>query len=306
MYYADNRTTGRYTYNTAIGYEALRGSSTAAAYNTGRWNTAIGYHALYSNSSGEKNSAFGMECLYSNTGGDRNTALGYKAGHSSTGDNNVFIGYLAGYNYSGDDALYIDNDNNTVPLIYGDFSSRRVSFGTITPAAKVHINSASGEDALRVQVDGATKLRVHANGSVSVGTSSEGPANGLESLGNIEPKSNKGADLGTSTKAWDDVYCDDLHNVSMSAFSGRSPAKEILNYAPKEKTALRADTGGAELDPRSMPPGLADDNSLLVGEIAGYNYKTNYEQQLEINELKKIVKKQKQQIDLLLKMLEKK
>jgi hypothetical protein len=304
-------------YNTATGNEALyenvSGGSNSAfgrfalhSNSTGNHNTAMGSLALYSNVSSGSNSAFGYMALYSTTG-EKNTAVGDEAGYSCTGNSNVFLGYQAGYNYSGNNSLYIDNDNNTIPLIYGDFSSRRVAFGTTSPDATVDIRSSTGEDALRVRVGGTTKLRVHANGSVSVGTSSEGPANGLESLGNIEPNTNKGADLGTDTKAWDDIYYDDAHNVSASMFPERNPSEEIINYPLSGKSTAIVNSGlkqsKIKADPSSLPPGLSDDNSLLIDEITMYNYKANYEQQLQINELKTLVKKQEEQIKELLKLL---
>ena len=98
MYYADNRTpTGRITYNTAVGYEAMRGSTTAAN-NTGQYNTAVGYQALNGITSG----AF-------------NTVYGYDAGGGiTTGDSNIFIGTNAGATLTTEsDRLVIDNTNTS-------------------------------------------------------------------------------------------------------------------------------------------------------------------------------------------------
>ncbi|MBK7029827.1 MAG: hypothetical protein IPH45_11715 [Bacteroidales bacterium] len=58
MYNADNRATGRITYNTAVGYQALRGSD-IPANNSGQWNTAIGYQSMLNNTSGSGNTATG-------------------------------------------------------------------------------------------------------------------------------------------------------------------------------------------------------------------------------------------------------
>ncbi len=92
MFYADNRTTGRETFNTAIGYEALKGSATAAN-NIGRWNTAIGNQALYSNIAGDKNTANGNFALYANTYGISNAAFGNEALVANIdGDYNTAIG----------------------------------------------------------------------------------------------------------------------------------------------------------------------------------------------------------------------
>jgi len=66
-------------------------------------------------------------------------------------------------------------------------------FGTSAPNAQVNINSAAGIDALRVQVNGSSKLFVHNGGGVSIGTASAPPANGLLVSGSIG--------VGTSTPA---------------------------------------------------------------------------------------------------------
>src|SRR3954451_23015175 len=58
-------------------------------------------------------------------------------------------------------------------------------FGTTSPNSKVHINSASGQDALRVQVNSSTKFLVHSNAGVSIGSGSTPPANGLFISGSV-------------------------------------------------------------------------------------------------------------------------
>ena len=58
-------------------------------------------------------------------------------------------------------------------------------FNTKTPNARVHIKSPAGEDALRVEVNGLTKLFVNDSGGVSVGSGLTAPANGLFVSGNV-------------------------------------------------------------------------------------------------------------------------
>ena len=112
MFDADDRTTGRETFNTALGYEALKGNISTSA-NTGQYNTALGDQAMYSNTSGSENAAFGRMALYSNTIGSLNNAIGDLALSSNTtgdfnsacgtgamlyntaGSNNTAEGYLA-------------------------------------------------------------------------------------------------------------------------------------------------------------------------------------------------------------------
>jgi len=110
MYYANSSSNPFTNYNVAVGYEALRGS-TSSQSNTGNANTALGYQTLLVNSTGDNNtatgyaalldnttgtgnSAYGFDALYNNTTGGQNTAMGYSAGNSYVaGDHNTFLGY---------------------------------------------------------------------------------------------------------------------------------------------------------------------------------------------------------------------
>ena len=95
MIFADNRSIGRTTANTAVGYNALSGSS-VPANNTGIYNTAIGYQSLLKNTSGSYNTAVGFNSLPNNTTGHDNTATGTRALHdTSTGFFNTANGSSA-------------------------------------------------------------------------------------------------------------------------------------------------------------------------------------------------------------------
>ncbi len=102
MYYANNDLVGVPVYNTAVGYEALRGSTTPGN-NTGQNNTAVGDQALYGNTSGSFNTACGYQTLYSNMTGIYNTAGGEAALYSNTnGSRNTAFGIASlYYNESG-------------------------------------------------------------------------------------------------------------------------------------------------------------------------------------------------------------
>lgn len=60
-----------------------------------------------------------------------------------------------------------------------------VGIGTTSPTERLHINSASGANALRVQVNGFTKLLVHSGGGVAIGLTATPPPNGLTVSGNV-------------------------------------------------------------------------------------------------------------------------
>jgi hypothetical protein len=73
-------------------------------------------------------------------------------------------------------------------VIYLGVYSQNIGIGTTTPTDKLHIASAVGEDALRVQVGGITKLRVWNNGGVSIGSFVQPPVNGLYINGPLQPQ----------------------------------------------------------------------------------------------------------------------
>jgi hypothetical protein len=78
MHYANSSATPFTTANVAVGYQALRGSTTAAN-NTGIGNVAVGFTALAANTSGIENVAVGGGALGANTVGTGNTAMGDQA-----------------------------------------------------------------------------------------------------------------------------------------------------------------------------------------------------------------------------------
>jgi hypothetical protein len=95
------------SYNTAIGYRALRLNTTeggmtavgsfALEHNTtGDGNTALGYHALANNTTGNTNVAVGHWALQANTTGGVNTVVGRNAmAENVSGGRNTVIGYGA-------------------------------------------------------------------------------------------------------------------------------------------------------------------------------------------------------------------
>ena len=88
--------TGINTGNTAVGTQAMAGTSKASNY----YNTAIGYQALHSAGNNSynagHNTAVGAEALYNNITGNYNTSIGSGACQYVTGSNKTCIGYNAG------------------------------------------------------------------------------------------------------------------------------------------------------------------------------------------------------------------
>ena len=140
-------TTGGYNsyYGINSGY-AMKSGSNNSFYgsNSGYWfdggsgNTFIGSEAGRGgpdndpeDPSGNYNTLVGSFTGTVLEGAGYNTILGSYAGKNlRTGSYNVFIGYQAGYSELGSNKLYIANSSATPPLIYGDFSSKKVGINT--------------------------------------------------------------------------------------------------------------------------------------------------------------------------------
>jgi hypothetical protein len=105
------------SHNLAFGY--LAGQAMDATNN----NILIGSYAGYGISTGANNLIIGYSAGGLTTGSS-NTMLGFQAGYNnSEGIGNVFIGNEAGYHETGSSKLYIQNNKDFPPLIYGDFSN---------------------------------------------------------------------------------------------------------------------------------------------------------------------------------------
>jgi len=172
MYFADDRTTGIDTYNTAIGYEAQRGSNTPAN-NTGTWNTGLGYQSLMSNTNGEANTALGARSLYLNTEGERNSVVGYHSLNANTvGSKNTANGFFSLFsNKAGSNATAIGYKamqfaNNTTTA----FENQNVAVGyetlrgSSTPANNTgNANTAVGYKSLTTNTSGNHNTAFGAN-----------------------------------------------------------------------------------------------------------------------------------------------
>jgi len=301
-------------HNTAFGYKTLENSN-------GGSNSAFGLNALRYNTSGGYNTAIGRGAVSYNQTGSNNTAIGYSAGLGSSGNSYsgcVFIGYEAGKNNSSDNKLYIDNSSTSTPLIGGDFdtdqlyfNASRVGIGTDSPNELMEVASSTGNRARMIVSDGEGASRkvilfVSPSSSYDYGridaydyNSGTGKTlrintvgNGdIMSGGNIIPEAHKAKSLGASGTAWDNVYADDFINEGAAAFHDISVTKQLLSFKPQPKKAGAkdefTDKGLKELDPSSLPVELCENNALLIDEMTTYNYKANYEQQLQIEQLKK-------------------
>jgi hypothetical protein len=120
---------------------------------TGSRNAFLGYYAGYKSAGATDNVLVGAQDPFGLTHitGSYNVYLGVDAGNlSSAASRNVFIGYQAGFNETGSDKLYIHNNSTATPLIWGDFSAKRLRFNGNTS-----INSYPNQYyALQINLDG--------------------------------------------------------------------------------------------------------------------------------------------------------
>lgn len=187
MLLSDNRTSGRDTYNTAVGTFALHGGN-FANLNTGQYNSAIGDAVLFFNSSGSYNTGTGSSALYSNTTGTNNTGIGSNALYSNTtGSYNTAIGTNAGISMTtavqnvaiGDNALdsnIISGGNTAVgydalQATTGDFNT---AFGNSSLFSFVSGNSncAFGYNSLLGLTSGVNNIGIGTNTAVPSATGS--------------------------------------------------------------------------------------------------------------------------------------
>ena len=316
-------TTG--TNNSGFGDGALQENTTgtnnsgfgsgALYYNqTGSHNTAIGYDALMLSSSGQQNTALGYYSMRSLSSGGNNTAVGYYSGNNITsGNQNIAIGYKAYVPTAS--AWYQLNIGN---LIYGTqlngyeniISDGKIGIGTTAPNETFEVANKDHGHGRMVVSDGNGSERyvilfqspasTYANGRIETykyGTGVGGCSLEINTVGDastifggdIITETHKGKNIGQDGLAWNKVYCDDVIEQGTAAFADRVVSDEIVNYPPKAKSEgdfdYKTDKSLKELDPNSLPKGLREGNGVLTGEMASYNYKTNYEQQLLINNL---------------------
>ncbi len=155
----------------AFGYGAL--SNTIGTYNT-----AVGYHALKANTTGTQNTAVGQAALLRNTEGTYSTAYGSCAlSHNSTGTHNAAHGaYALAYNTTGyyntangADALFLNTTG-----YYNTANGYRALYSNKTG----YYNTANGSYALYTNTTGSGNTAIGYNTDVSANNLSNATAIG--------------------------------------------------------------------------------------------------------------------------------
>lgn len=292
--------------NTAVGYNALK-DNTSRSYNT-----AIGAYAMEDTTNGEKSTALGREALRDGTDQDFVVALGYQSLRNSTGDYNVAvgaeslealrsgsyniaIGYKAGHNGDSD----LDGSYN---IIIG---------------SQLDPSSQSASNELNI---GAVIYGTGLYGTGMIGINNSTPGYTLDVMGNAQfssnvvPANNGTANLGSSTKAWNNIYSVNTLNV----ISDKRVKKEVadLDYGLDAVMALRPvsyrltnlpeprkQLGLIAQEAKEVIEGIVnipEDPNLLMSirysELVPVLIKATQEQQLQFQSLKSDNKKLKQRV----------
>jgi hypothetical protein len=151
-----------------------RNSTGNLSFATGLNNTA---HGRISSVFGRNNTANGDICFVAGQFNDPVVSAG-----ANTGSASPLLSTAPLFIIGNGDAV---NNLSNAMLVRKDGN---VGIGTNSPTDRFHINTGAGEDALRVQINSSTKLRVWSNGGTSLGIASTPPANGLLVNGPIQPQ----------------------------------------------------------------------------------------------------------------------
>lgn len=257
MYYADNRTLGRETYNTAVGFEALKGGD-ITAFNTGQNNTAIGDESLHKNTSGYGNTASGRSALFNNTTGHSNVAHGRSSLYLNlSGDENTAVGVNALYNNStaGFNAAFGFN-----ALYYNTIGHSNTAIGRSSLFSNTwgDQNTAVGRSALSQNTTGDNNTAIGYDAEVSTGDLSNAIVIGYNAVVNASNKIRMGntsitaADIQvawniTSDRRWKEEiqevplglsFLTELSPVSYHRINNESPKREFGVIAQELEASL--------------------------------------------------------------------
>ncbi len=124
--------------------------------------------------------------VWGNTSSNESSAALYANGTSTGASNYGLVAKSVGVgttNY-GIWAKASGATNNYAIIVPSDGGN--VGIGTSAPNVRFHVNGLLGQDAMRVQVSGSTKLLVQSNGGTSFGSLSAAPSNGIYVSGNVQ------------------------------------------------------------------------------------------------------------------------
>ena len=232
---------------------------------------------------GESNSTAGMFTTIG--GGESNEVDGSWStvpggfGNRAAGSSSFAAGFRA---RAVSDGTFVWSDTSA-PTAFSSTASNQflvraasgMGLGTNAPDSQLHINSATGFDPLRVQVNGGTRLLVNANGGTAIGVNTTPPTAGLFVSGTVR--------LGTYAAAGINALCRTANfEIGLCSSSARYKRDiEDLNSAAELIDALRpvqyrwidsgeADIGFVAEEVAELMPALITRNA--DGEVEGVRY----------------------------------
>ena len=147
---------------TTASHNTILGAYSGYKLKTGAYNITLGNFSLRYTTSSYYNVALGGYAGEKLTGNGNtlvghfsgrtcnalNVMVGREAGFYNTGSSNIFIGYRAGYNETGSNLLYIANSDTAVPLIWGNFSTKKLKLNAdvYIPSDSYKLHLGAGND----------------------------------------------------------------------------------------------------------------------------------------------------------------
>ena len=286
-------------YNTAIGGESLKNNPDQVIYNN---NTAIGYNAA-SRLSGSLNTAIGAESLKASSG-TNNVAIGYQAlsvsadGSANNGSNNTIIGHQAQLNANATATTWTGSNNTVIGAGARVNNTQTINSVTTT----INNSTAIGYQAIAtasntIQFGNASITDVFF-GSATTTFASTATAVGV-------------AGTGASVRARA-FYTNSDARIKKDIVNSKYGLATILKLRPVDYHLINdvkqePQVGFIAQEVKAVVPELVTgkEGDLAKGEILGVNYaglapiltkaiqelkKENELQQIEINQLKELVK----------------
>ncbi|GEM_PF-1479013 len=297
-----------YVSNTIIGSQALSNNTWGSA------NIAIGKQSSFSNNEGESNISIGDKALYSNINGSNSIAIGFESLFSNTAYRNIATGWRSLYNNnSGSDNIAIGHEN----LLSNTTGSYNIGIGGFS-------NNTSGS--YNVYIGGiannAGSTIVNKNTAIGYGSRIDGNYTNASAIG-----------YGASVFASNTVVLGDAnitHVYSRGAYSSSSDIRikkniepityglnAILKLRPVKFTFIQNDQkqiGFIAQEIKQIMPEVVSgiEGDLGKGEILSVSYpnivaaltKALQEEDAKNEQLKKELKFQKDEIEILKKKVE--
>ncbi len=266
-------------YNTAIGGESLKNNPDQVIYNN---NTAIGYNAA-SRLSGSLNTAIGAESLKASTAGVNNVAIGYQAlsvsadGSTNNGSNNTIIGCQAQLNADAAATTWTSNQNTVIG------AGARVNSGLTNSIAIGYQAIATASNTIRLGNSSVSEI-YGGNTAAGTGANFRGKAFLINSDARIK-KDIVNSKYGLATilklRPVDYHLINDVKQEPQIGFI----AQEVKAVVPELVTGKEGDLAKGEILGVNYA-GLAPILTKAIQELK----KENELQQIEINQLKELVK----------------